>query len=59
MLLAMLVGLAGFTLHLINHHYTLTTGAMLLGVNLTAAIIVLAVLLTALLTRFHSTQERV
>ncbi|WP_158247437.1 MULTISPECIES: hypothetical protein [unclassified Pseudomonas] len=57
-LLAMLVGLAGFTIHLIDHHYTLTTGAMLLGVNLTAAIIVLAVLLTALLTRFHSTQER-
>mgnify|MGYP003600740939 CR=1 FL=1 len=57
-LIAMLVGLAGFAMHLINNHYTLTTGAMLLGVNLTAATIVLAVLLTALLTRFHSTQER-
>ena len=57
-LLAMLIGLVGFTLHFINHHYTLTTGAMLLGVNLTAAIIVLVVLLTALLTRFHSAQER-
>lgn len=57
-LLAMLVGLVGFTLHFINHNNILTTGAMLLGVNLTAATIVLAVLLTALLTRFNSAQER-
>ena len=56
-LLAMLVGLAGFTLHFINHNSTLTTSAMLLGVNLTAATIVLIVLFTAFLTRFNSTQE--
>ncbi len=55
-LFAMLVGLAGFTLHVINHHNTLTTGAMLLGVNVTAAVVALAVLWTALSTRFHSAE---
>ncbi|MDE1165593.1 MAG: hypothetical protein PW845_09430 [Pseudomonas sp.] len=57
-LLAMLVGLAGFTLHFIDHQHTLTTGAMLLGVNLTAASIVLVVLVTIVLSRFNSAEVR-
>lgn len=57
-LLAMSLGLVSFTLHFINHKYTLTTSTMLLGVNLTAITIVLAVLLTTLLIRFNFSQER-
>lgn len=57
-LLAMTIGLISFTLHFINYGYTLTTSTMLVGVNVTATIIVLTVLLTAFITRYNSAQER-
>lgn len=56
-LFAMLVGLTGFTFNFLMNNYALTTDSMLLGVNLTAAAIVLAVMLTALSTLFNSAKE--
>ncbi|WP_278938700.1 hypothetical protein [Pseudomonas helleri] len=58
-LFSMIVGLTGFVLHFLSHQNTLSTSTMLLGVNLTAATIILAVLATSILTQYNSTKERV